>query len=81
MTFLDKLKERIDDVNSLRASIKSALQVVPEEVRTERLSICNSCEFLFAPTAQCKKCGCFLKAKTAFAQFKCPIDKWPAEEK
>ena len=75
MDFISKLKTRIEQV---RATVGEAVDavIVPESVKEERLSICNTCDFLFEPTMQCKKCGCFLKAKTSFAFFKCPIDKW-----
>jgi len=77
MSFLEKLKERAEVVrHAAKDSIKALL--VPDEIKAERLSYCNSCEFLFEPTMQCKKCGCFVNAKTAIAPFKCPIGKWPA---
>ena len=31
---------------------------------------------LFTPTAQCKKCGCFMKLKVVIPNQKCPIGKW-----
>ena len=34
------------------------------EIAQERLDICQSCEFLFKKTNTCKKCGCFMDAKT-----------------
>lgn len=49
------------------------------EIKDKRLSICNGCERLFAPTKTCKECGCFmeLKARVPFAH--CPLNKWDAE--
>lgn len=47
-----------------------------EELAEYRLEICNSCEF-FRPRPQtCRKCGCFMKLKSALEQAKCPIGKW-----
>lgn len=80
MSFVKKLKERVDSVKVAMAATRLSLDelIVTSTIKEERMAICNSCEFLFEPTMQCRKCGCFVKAKTAFAPFKCPIGKWPA---
>jgi len=41
-----------------------------------RLEICLSCPAFFAPTSQCKECGCFLRVKTRIKTEMCPIGKW-----
>lgn len=41
-----------------------------------RLTVCKDCPFFFKSTKQCKKCGCFLPAKTAIPNSTCPINKW-----
>ena len=41
-----------------------------------RLNVCKSCEHYRSLLGQCGVCGCFMKIKGAFAQQKCPIDKW-----
>ena len=41
-----------------------------------RFNICKSCPELIELTNQCKKCGCFMKAKTTLESAKCPIGKW-----
>jgi hypothetical protein len=46
-----------------------------EEVE-RRYSLCEACEFFHAPSKRCKKCGCYLKWKTAWRSQKCPIGKW-----
>jgi len=46
-----------------------------EEIK-KRLAICESCEFFHIPSQRCKKCGCFLKWKTAWRSQKCPVGKW-----
>ena len=47
-----------------------------EEVSSERYSICKACPELIKLTKQCKKCGCFMAAKTRLQQATCPIGKW-----
>jgi hypothetical protein len=55
--------------------------VVPDNIKEERLQICNTCEF-FTTLSRCKKCGCFMPAKILIKRAKCPINKWmPYEEK
>ena len=46
------------------------------EESEKRLDICKNCEFLFTPTNQCKKCGCFMNIKTKMRNASCPINKW-----
>ena len=41
----------------------------------DRLAICYDCDELTI-TRQCKKCGCFVKAKTLYAQSFCPAGNW-----
>jgi hypothetical protein len=47
-----------------------------EEVSKERLSICKACPELIKLTTQCKKCGCFMHAKTKLEKATCPLGKW-----
>jgi hypothetical protein len=47
-----------------------------EEVSASRYEICNGCEHLLQVTKQCKKCGCFMAAKTKLEKATCPIGKW-----
>ena len=49
---------------------------VTDKVRQERIDACMGCENLIKFTKQCKKCGCFMKAKTSFPNSKCPLNKW-----
>lgn len=41
-----------------------------------RYDICKSCEHFFAPTTTCRKCNCFMIAKTKLPNVWCPIYKW-----
>ena len=47
-----------------------------EETAQARLDICNTCEFFFKKTNTCKKCGCFMTAKTKLEKAECPVGKW-----
>ncbi|QDP49642.1 MAG: hypothetical protein Unbinned4026contig1003_5 [Prokaryotic dsDNA virus sp.] len=46
------------------------------EIYNERLAICNSCDYFFKPTGQCKKCLCFMSIKARLSFLSCPINKW-----
>lgn len=47
-----------------------------ESLSKERYSICRSCPELIKLTKTCKKCGCFMAAKTKLQNATCPIGKW-----
>ena len=47
-----------------------------DELKAYRLNICSGCEFFREKTQTCKKCGCFMKAKSMLAHAKCPVGKW-----
>jgi hypothetical protein len=47
-----------------------------QERGNERYSICKECPEFFKLTAQCKKCGCFMKLKVLLPGQECPIGKW-----
>lgn len=49
---------------------------IVNEISEHRMSICRVCPELFKTTSQCKKCGCFMPAKTQLEAAKCPIGKW-----
>lgn len=46
------------------------------ELATIRYELCKACPELIKLTKQCKKCGCFMAAKTKLAAAVCPIGKW-----
>lgn len=46
------------------------------EEAERRYDICKSCPELITLTSQCKKCGCFMAAKTKLAHASCPLGKW-----
>jgi hypothetical protein len=47
-----------------------------DDVAKSRLDICMGCEHLIKATKTCKKCGCFMQAKTKLKEATCPIGKW-----
>lgn len=49
---------------------------VEESIKQQRLEICSTCEHYSLKLNSCKKCGCYLPAKTAFAKTTCPVGKW-----
>ena len=57
------------------ALLKKSNYTTPE-IAEERMEICLECPFLIQATKTCKKCGCFMSAKTKLKKAKCPINKW-----
>jgi hypothetical protein len=55
---------------------KASQPRVTAEFASERMAICNGCEFLIKLTKQCKKCGCVMPLKTKLENAVCPIGKW-----
>lgn len=51
-------------------------EMLSEEDANLRYSICKECPELIKLTKQCKKCGCFMAAKTKIKLATCPIGKW-----
>lgn len=51
-------------------------EYVEETVSNSRYDICLSCPELIKLTKQCKKCGCFMAAKTKLEKAVCPLGKW-----
>lgn len=49
---------------------------VDKKVSDNRMLICNQCPELISLTKQCKKCGCFMNAKTRLQNASCPLGKW-----
>lgn len=49
---------------------------VGERVAVDRMEICRACPELIQATGTCKKCGCFMQAKTKLPNAECPLHKW-----
>lgn len=60
------------------AELTGNAQYVDEGTRIKRLETCAACPKLIKLTNQCSECGCFVKAKTRYAESSCPIGKWGA---
>lgn len=56
--------------------IKSNTEYVSDEESNFRFEICKACPELVKLTKQCKKCGCFMNAKTKLDKATCPLGKW-----
>jgi hypothetical protein len=84
---LDKLKARYDQIKEETAAMsEQAAKLLhnthlTEEQRNRRFEICKACEWLYTPTTTCKKCGCFMVAKTYLQSAECPIGKWTTESR
>ena len=50
---------------------------VPDEIYSQRLDICQSCDNLI--TGTCIQCGCFVELRAARSNQRCPIKKWERE--
>ena len=77
---IEKIKEIIENNKN---SLVSPMDMVnpnsnraEKELAEERYSICNACPELIKLTKQCKKCGCFMLAKTKLQLATCPLGKW-----
>ena len=51
-------------------------RMASEEVVSERMSICETCEHFYAPAKRCKLCGCYMEMKTKFINMECPDGRW-----
>ena len=67
MKFTEKIKEQLNRGREL-------LFAEPE-LATQRIAICDSCEYL-SGIRNCKKCGCFIDAKAKLKGASCPMGKW-----
>lgn len=49
---------------------------IDDSIAKNRFEICKTCPELIKLTSQCKKCGCFMIAKTKLEKATCPLGKW-----
>jgi hypothetical protein len=52
------------------------INLVDNDEAHRRFDFCRKCPELIRPTAQCKKCGCFMKVKVRIEGSECPLGKW-----
>lgn len=75
------ITNQIKDLSEIaKDSVKNILSgksaIADDNVISFRLNLCEACEFYVKDQSRCKKCGCFMKAKTKMFVAKCPINKW-----
>jgi hypothetical protein len=80
------MKEGLEGVHESISTLKSlyanSTELCTDEEITQRLDICQACEFFNAKQSVCDKCGCFLSKqrqfinKLALSEASCPIGKW-----
>lgn len=75
MNFLEKLKARTEEVIEI-VKDKVDSVIIDDEIREQRLEICKTCPNYIHATSTCKRCGCFMVAKTHLSSAECPIGKW-----
>lgn len=74
-------------IKSLIFHIYSGLPKSTQEEIDTRYGICLSCDSFDNKNSQCLECGCNISNKSIFlnklawADQKCPLDKWPRIEK
>jgi hypothetical protein len=78
LTPYQKWKQNLGDVRPWDLLIEDSK--VSDEVQKERFDICKACPELIKITSTCKKCGCFMAAKTKLKEAACPIGKWGKHE-
>ncbi|MAH48352.1 hypothetical protein CMI37_21180 [Candidatus Pacearchaeota archaeon] len=61
------------DLRSIPRRIKNII-LHDQDIIDQRRTLCNDCEHRLG--LNCKKCGCFIAAKTRVAITSCPVGKW-----
>ena len=74
LTPWQKYKQNLGDTRPW--DILDSKKLTEEDIATERFVICKACPELIKLTKTCKKCGCFMGAKTKIQGAACPIGKW-----
>lgn len=64
----------------LRKSMKGDALMVSEEIASQRLEVCKTCEYYDAEQNRCRHCGCLLEHKVKWALDGCPIEKWTVSD-
>ena len=72
------VKKQKFDLRGMSNRMKNVI-LYDQDIIDKRREICDGCEFKLG--LNCKKCGCFIKAKTRVATASCPVGKWEKEYK
>ena len=75
LTPWQKYKQNLGDTRVWDLVNPNVSRLDPEAAEA-RFLICKSCPELISITNQCKKCGCFMTAKTKLSLATCPLKKW-----
>jgi hypothetical protein len=75
MNAWEKYKQNLGDTRPWDI-VNPKTEWASEEKRKTRLDICKDCPELITLTKTCKKCGCFMTAKTQLETAICPLGKW-----
>lgn len=75
LTPWQKYKQNLGDTRPWDL-LDPSVEWASDELSQERYAICKACPELIKLTTQCKKCGCFMKAKTKLEKATCPLGKW-----
>lgn len=65
-----------DRLKKTKEGIYKATEFASQDLAQERYEICKSCEYFNVVSKTCKKCGCFMVAKTKLLNTSCPMNKW-----
>tara|TARA_R110002012_G_scaffold265653_2_gene449058 strand:- start:1248 stop:1442 length:195 start_codon:yes stop_codon:yes gene_type:complete len=47
-----------------------------KKISSDRLKVCDKCDWFDKKLRRCTVCGCFMDAKTKIPSKKCPKGKW-----
>lgn len=56
--------------------ISGKIVLSEDELKNERMKVCEACDHFKRGLKQCDLCGCFMELKTKFIKAECPIGKW-----
>ena len=70
------LKKALAPAGKLAGKILTDGILAPAKLVKQRRQICKVCPHLIRVTGNCKKCGCFVEAKTEYLNEFCKIGKW-----
>lgn len=74
---LERLKNLSDNITDSYGELSKGKSIFVEaDVQQTRLKLCQACDDFNKTTMQCRRCGCFMSAKTRLKSGSCPIGKW-----
>lgn len=70
------MKPTYNIIDVVKDAVKGTTEYCSEEVKAQRLAICNACPARNAAMNTCGDCYCWLPGKTRYAKSTCPRSKW-----